>query len=225
MMVVLLGPPGVGKGTQGAILADDLGWHRLATGDVLRAARREGTQLGREAQRYMDRGDLVPDEIIVGMVRERLESLGADTGVILDGFPRTVPQAEALEEVLGELGAEVDAVLELTAPDDVLVKRISGRRSCAECGRLYNTYFDPPEVDGQCDDCGTSLTHRDDDDAETVAHRLEVYRAQTEPLVEFYRETDAELIRVDGDRSMPDVQAAIRSALEERLGVAGDEEQ
>ncbi len=222
MILVLLGPPGVGKGTQGEMLAEDLGWHRLATGDVLRAARREGTRLGREAQRYMDRGDLVPDEIIVGMVRERLERLESGGGVILDGFPRTVPQAEALDEVLGELGSGVDGVLELTAPDEVLVKRISGRRSCAECGKLYNTYFDPPEVDGRCDACGSSLTHRDDDDAETVAHRLDVYRAQTEPLVDFYRGTAAELIRVDGDRSMSDVQGAIRSALQQRLGVDGD---
>ena len=222
MILVLLGPPGVGKGTQGAILAEDLGWHRLATGDLLRAARAEGTALGRQAQEYMDRGDLVPDEVIVGMVRERLAALGPDSGVIFDGFPRTVPQAESLEEVVADMGSQVDGVLHLTAPDEILVKRISGRRTCPDCGRLFNVYFDPPESEGRCDDCGAELAHRDDDEESTVRHRLDVYRAQTRPLIDFYRSTNAALIEVDGDRAMDVVQDAIRLALAERLDVEED---
>lgn len=206
MLLVMLGPPGVGKGTQGEMLAEEFGFERLATGDVLRDACKQGTRLGRKAQEYMDRGDLVPDDLIVAMVRERLDGLHPGKGVILDGFPRTVPQAEALDDVVGDLERRIGGVLLLTAPDEVLVKRISGRRSCPECGRLYNVHFDPPSEEGRCDECGAELRHRDDDDTSTVRHRLEVYRELTEPLVAYYRRSRAPVIEVDGNRSMDAVR-------------------
>jgi adenylate kinase len=222
MVVVLLGPPGVGKGTQGAVLAETFGWDRIITGDLLRAARREGSRLGRQAQAYMDRGDLVPDELIVAMVRERLEGLDAGIGVLFDGFPRNVAQGEALEAVLPEVDRQVDGVLLFTAPDDVLVKRGSGRRNCPDCGRLYNVYFDPPRTEGECDDCGEALVHRSDDEPETVRHRLDVYREQTEPLVRYYRESGAVVLEIDGDQSIDDVTQAARRALEDAFDLEGD---
>lgn len=221
MVVILLGPPGVGKGTQGALLADAVGWERLATGDLLRAARREGTELGQRAQAYMDRGDLVPDEVILGLVRERLSELPADRGVIFDGFPRTVPQAEALDALLPVLGMRVDGVLLLEAPDDVLVKRIAGRRSCPQCGRVYNVHFEPPVTEGVCDECGAVLDHRSDDTPETVERRLEVYREMTAPLVDHYERGEAPVLRIDGDRPPETVRQAMWKALVKHLEVEG----
>ncbi len=214
MIVIMLGPPGVGKGTQARILCESRGLRHVATGDLLRAARREGTELGRQAQGFMDRGELVPDSIIIGMVREVLEGTGSDAGVVLDGFPRTLPQAEALDEVLGEMGLEVDRVLLLTAPDDVLVQRVAGRRSCPDCGRVYNVHFSPPRSEGVCDDCGAALAHRADDDPETVRNRLQVYQRETRPLVDYYAEHGADLRRVDGDRPVEDVQVSLADALD-----------
>jgi adenylate kinase len=219
MVVILLGPPGVGKGTQGVLLAEALGWERLVTGDLLRAARREGTELGREAQAYMDAGDLVPDDLIVELVRQSLLGLGRETGVIFDGFPRTVPQAEALEEVVSEVGRRVDAVVVLEAPDDVLVKRIAGRRSCPDCGRVYNVHFDPPKREGICDECGARLDHREDDTPETVGHRLEVYRSQTRPLVAQYESGPAPVLRIDGEGAPDDVREAVWKAVAAELEV------
>jgi adenylate kinase len=219
MVIILLGPPGVGKGTQGEILAETLEWDRLVTGDLLRAARRAGTETGNRAKAYMDRGDLVPDEVIVALVKERISSLPDDQEIIFDGFPRTVPQAEALDEVLPESGRTIDAVVLLEAPDEVLVKRIGGRRSCSSCGRIYNVHYDPPEAEGTCDACGSELLHRSDDDPDTVRHRLDVYRAQTEPLVQYYESGDAEVLRIDGNRGPGEVQASIRSALAGHLGI------
>lgn len=213
MIVILLGPPGVGKGTQGVLLCERRGFTHLSTGDLLRKARREGTPLGLEAQAFMDRGELVPDSVIIGMVRETLAELG-EGGVVFDGFPRTVAQAEALDEVLGELGRKVDRVVVLHADDEVLVKRLSGRRSCPECGAVYNVHFNPPVRDGVCDRCGAALTHRPDDRPETVRKRLEVYRAQTEPLVEFYRHHPAPLRTVEADRPVDDVQDGLQAALD-----------
>jgi adenylate kinase len=221
MVVVLLGPPGVGKGTQGALLAEDLEWVWIATGDLLRRAKREGTELGRKARAFMDAGDLVPDDLIVAMVKERLAEMDPETGVILDGFPRTVPQAEALDRVLPEVSRRVDAVILLEAPADVLVKRLSGRRSCPECGRVYNVFFDPPETEGRCDACGSELVHRADDGAETVEHRLSVYRELTEPLVEYYDEGPSPVLRIEGDRPPEEVRGGIREALASELGVEG----
>jgi adenylate kinase len=219
MVVILLGPPGVGKGTQGVLLEEALQWERVATGDLLRNAVREGTELGRKAHGYMEAGDLVPDALIVSLVKELLAGLPPAKGVLLDGFPRTLAQGEALDQVLPEVNRQVDGVVLLEAPDEVLVKRVSGRRSCPDCGRVYNVHFDPPVTEGICDGCGSRLAHRKDDAPDTVAHRLEVYRELTEPLVAYYQGGDVPLLRVDGDRALDEVTGAIRSALAEELGV------
>jgi adenylate kinase len=213
MVVVLLGPPGVGKGTQGARLAEDLGWERIATGDLLRAARSEGSDLGRRAQAYMDAGELVPDGLIIEMVRERVAGLPRERGILLDGFPRTVEQAQALENMLPELGRRVDGVLLFEAPDEVLVKRISGRRHCPQSGRIYNVYFDPPKVEGVCDESGAPLVHRSDDRPETVERRLDVYRELTEPLVAHYSGGSVPVWRVSADGGIEEVHASAREAL------------
>lgn len=213
MNVILLGPPGVGKGTQGLLLAEAKDWKHMATGDILRSNRREGTPLGKEAQKYMDAGELVPDELIVAMVKDTLASLPEGKGVVFDGFPRTVPQAEALDGVLEELGRQVDRVVVLEADDEVLVKRIAGRRSCPECGSVYNVYFNPPKTEGKCDKCGADLVHRPDDNPETVQNRLDVYKAQTEPLIRFYEDRDGVVARIPGEGDVDEIQERIRAAL------------
>lgn len=221
MVVILLGPPGVGKGTQGGLLVESLGWVRIATGDLLRAARRDGTALGQEAQRYMDAGDLVPDDLIVAMVREHLEALGPEASILFDGFPRTVAQAVALDAMLPEIGRRVDGVLLFEAADEIVVKRISGRRSSPE-GRVYNVHFDPPKVEGVCDVTGSALVHRADDHPDTVLRRLEVYRDQTAPLVSYYEATPTRVMPVQGDAPMLEVQHRVRQALHEELGVPAE---
>lgn len=214
MVVILLGPPGVGKGTQAVMLAEGLGWAHVSTGDLLRAARREGTDLGQQAQAFMDRGELVPDQLILAMVREHLASLPSEQGVLFDGFPRTGPQAEALDSILPELNRAVNAVVLFTAPDEVLVKRISGRRSCPECGAVYNVHFNPPAEPGRCDRCpGVELVHRADDREETVIRRLEVYRELTEPLIRHYRDEGANVVAVDADRDVDEIQRDVRGIL------------
>ena len=210
-VVVLLGSPGVGKGTQGIRLGRELGWAHVSTGDLLRAALKAGTALGLEARRYMDAGELVPDDVIVDLVREHLAGMEQDRGVIFDGFPRTVPQAEALDEVLAAGGRGVDRVVLLEADDAVLVKRIAGRRS-SPSGRVYNVYFDPPRRDGFCDDTGEPLIHRADDRPETVRTRLAVYREATAPLIGFYGARGLRA-RVDGESDIDQVQTALRSAV------------
>ncbi len=219
LTVILLGPPGVGKGTQGALLADSFGWEHIATGDLLRAARREGTELGRKAQIFMDEGDLVPDQLIVALVKERLERLPDDRGVILDGFPRTMVQAEALAEVLPPVGRSVDVVLLLEVGDEVLVKRISGRRSCSRCGRVYNVHFDLPITEGICNECGGRLDHRKDDTPDTVRHRIEVYHELTQPLVDYYKGGAVSVLHVDGEGSVDQVRTVVQGALSSLLGV------
>ena len=211
MIVVLLGSPGVGKGTQGVRLSRTLGWAHVSTGDLLRAALRQGTVLGLEARKYMDAGELVPDEVIVDLVREHLAGLDPARGVIFDGFPRTVAQAEALDAVLAAAGRAVDRVALLEADDTILFRRISGRRS-SPSGRVYNIYFDPPRRDGLCDDTGERLIHRADDQPDTVRTRLAVYRATTAPLVGYY-DVNSRLVRVDGAGGIDDVQAALRAAV------------
>ncbi len=213
MNVILLGPPGVGKGTQGVLLAEGKGWRHMATGDILRANRREGTPLGQEAQKYMDAGELVPDSLIVAMVKDTLAGLPAGKGVVFDGFPRTVPQAEALDGALKELSRRVDKVVVLEADDDVLVKRIAGRRSCPQCGSVFNVFMNPPAREGVCDKCGAALVHRPDDNPETVQNRLNVYRAQTEPLIQFYSGRAGILARIPGEGSVEEIQEGIRAAL------------
>ena len=213
MVVILLGPPGVGKGTQGALLAEATGAKHVATGDVLRAARRDGTALGKRAQGYMDRGELVPDQLIIDLVREVLGDLPRGVDVVFDGFPRTVPQAEALEGALAGAGRRVDRVIVLEADDEVLVKRMAGRRSCPTCGAVYNVHFNPPKQEGVCDRDGTALVHRADDDPATVRHRLDVYRRDTAPLVRFYEGTSARMVRVPADRAVDEVQNGLRKAV------------
>lgn len=213
LTVILLGPPGVGKGTQGKRLVEACHWTRISTGDLLRAGREEDTPLGRKAAEYMDRGELVPDDLIVELVREEVASLPPERGIVFDGFPRTTAQAEAVDDLLAETNRHVDRVILLEAPDEVLVKRIAGRRSCPACGRVYNVHFDPPEEDATCDECGAPLKHRSDDSPETVRRRLEVYSEETEPLVKFYHEHRAPLIRVRGDRDVEEVHGAVRAAV------------
>jgi adenylate kinase len=184
--VVLVGPPGAGKGTQAQFLASHLSIPKISTGDIFRDNVSHGTALGRRAQAYMERGDLVPDEVTIAMVTDRLADEDAQAGFLLDGFPRNVPQAETLKKMLLSWDTRLDVVLELVVDDDEVVRRLSGRRTCRRCGRIWHESFDPPLVAGICDDCGGELFQRDDDLEETIRHRLEVYQEQTAPLVSFY---------------------------------------
>lgn len=203
--LVLLGPPGSGKGTQGERLQENLRLPYYATGDILRAAVREETELGRTAKEYMDRGDLVPDEVIVGVIAERIDSSEALDGFILDGFPRTTPQAEALDSKLAELGRGVTAVLLIDVSDDEVVRRLGGRRTCVENGHVFHVDFNPPEQDGVCDIDGSELIVRDDDKPEVIRKRLETYHEKTEPLVDYYDHRSL-LRRISGEAE-PDVVA------------------
>ncbi len=188
MRIILLGPPGAGKGTQAARITEAYGIPHISTGDILRANVREGTELGTQAKRYMDAGDLVPDEVIIGMVGDRLNEPDARSGFLFDGFPRTVPQAEALEQLLVERETPLMVVLRLAVAKAEVIERLTGRRTCEECGRIFHLTYDPPTADGRCDDCGGQLAQRDDDREDVVLNRLEVYAAQTEPLEHFYWE-------------------------------------
>ncbi len=188
MRIILLGPPGAGKGTQAVHIAESQAIPHISTGDILRANVKAGTELGAKAKTYMDAGDLVPDEVIIGMVADRLDEDDAENGFLFDGFPRTVPQAESLETLLNDRDAPLDVVLRLAVPQDEVVRRLTGRRTCQQCGRIFHTVFDPPATEGRCDDCEGELTQRDDDTEDVVLNRLEVYRAQTEPLENFYWE-------------------------------------
>jgi adenylate kinase len=209
--LVLLGPPGSGKGTQGEKLQKELDLPYWATGDILRAAVKDQTELGLKAKEFMDRGDLVTDELIIGMISERIDSPEADGGFILDGFPRTLPQADALGEALERLGRELTAVLLIDVSDEEVVRRLSGRR-VSPAGRVYHVEFNPPKVEGVCDVDGSKLEIRDDDRPEVIRHRLEQYHEKTEPLVAYYEER-GKLRRIDGDRPPSEVTEAIRAAL------------
>jgi adenylate kinase len=211
--LILFGPPGAGKGTQGALLADRLSLLRLSTGDVLRDAVKRGTEMGLAARRYMDAGELVPDDVILGIVRDYLQGEAADRGVIFDGFPRTLAQARGLAELLTDLKRPLRAVLVLDVEDEVLVARLGGRRSCASCGAVYNVEFEPPKVVGRCDACGGELVLRPDDEPDTIRRRLQVYHDQTAPLITFYEASDAAVHRVDGERSVEDVQDELAEIL------------
>lgn len=215
MVVILLGPPGVGKGTQAVRLADSVGWEHVSTGDLLRAARREGTELGHQAQEFMDAGELVPDHLILDLVREHLGGIAPEAGILFDGFPRTTAQAEGLEGVLADSSRRVDRVVVFEAGDEELVKRLSGRRSCPECGGVFNVHFTPPAEENVCDRCGGDLTRRPDDEPETVRHRLDVYRQATAPLIAWYQDSSAQIARVDAARSVDDVHASFRVAVGE----------
>lgn len=185
--VILLGAPGAGKGTQAERIVAEFGLPHISTGEMLRAAVEDGTEMGRAAQRYMSAGELVPDDVVVGVVRDRLAEPDAARGFLLDGFPRTLDQARRLDEILAADGRAVTHVILIDVPEDELVQRISGRRSCTGCGKLYNVTFDPPQVEGVCDVCGADLMQRADDNEETVRNRLAVYRRETAPLIDYYR--------------------------------------
>jgi adenylate kinase len=210
--LVLLGPPGAGKGTQADRLVTDFGLPYLSTGILLREAVAEASELGKEAKAYMENGELVPDELISRAVAERMESGETDQGFLLDGFPRTVGQAEVLDGILDEQGRELTAVLLIEAPDDEVVRRLSGRRTCAKGSHVYHVEFDPPKHEGVCDQDGSRLIQRDDDRPETVRKRLAVYHDQTEPLIDWYEEKGL-LMRFDGQRTPDEVHARIRATL------------
>jgi adenylate kinase len=210
--LVLLGPPGAGKGTQAERLITDFGLPYYATGNILRAAIEAETELGREAKGYVDKGELVPDELICRVIEERLDSGEADDGFLLDGFPRTVGQAEMLEEALDNRGRSLSAVLLIDVSDDEVIRRLSGRRICVKNGHPYHVEFDPPKNEGICDQDGSRLVQRDDDRPETIRTRLEVYHEQTKPLIGWYEEKGL-LRHFDGSRSPDEVHGHIRATL------------
>lgn len=210
--LVLLGPPGSGKGTQGERLNEDLRLPYYATGDILRAAVREETELGRTAKEYMDRGDLVPDEVIVGVIADRIGSSEALDGFILDGFPRTTPQAEALDAKLSELGRALNGVLLIDVSDDEVVRRLGGRRTCEANGHVFHVEFEPPKEEGVCDIDGSPLIVRDDDKPEVIRKRLETYHEKTEPLVSYY-DSRSVLRRIEGEAKPEEVAEQIRRTL------------
>ena len=209
--LILLGPPGAGKGTQAERLVEDFAVAYYATGDILRKAVKEGTELGRQAERYMKAGDLVPDDVIIGVILEAVDRPEAADGFLLDGFPRTIAQGEALEGSLEEHGRSLTAVLLIEAPDDEIVRRLSGRR-VSKTGRIYHVEFDPPKHEDRCDVDGSPLVQREDDKPETIRKRLEVYHRQTAPLIAFYEERGL-LRRFDGSRRPTEVHDHIRAAI------------
>jgi adenylate kinase len=213
MILVLLGPPGAGKGTQAERVHETFNLVHVASGDLFRENLREQTELGILAQKYMDQGKLVPDDVTIGMVRARLEQPDSAMGVILDGFPRTIPQARGLNQMLNATGRELDAVLHIAVPDDELIRRLSGRWICEDCQTPYHDLSKPPQKGGVCDLCGGRLYQRDDDKPETVRARLKVYHDQTSPLIEFYRET-GHLREVDGSGDIDEVWESLKDIVE-----------
>ncbi|HEY7150957.1 MAG TPA: adenylate kinase [Solirubrobacterales bacterium] len=210
--LVLLGPPGSGKGTQGERLQEDFRLPYYATGDILRTAVREGTDLGSEAKGYMDRGDLVPDEVMVGLIAERVSREEAGDGFILDGFPRTTAQAEALDSKMSDLDRSITVAILIEVPDEEVIRRLSGRRTCVKEGHIFHIEFDPPKNADVCDICGARLEIREDDKPEVIRKRLDTYHEKTEPVVSYYEERGT-LRRVDGSREPDDVNDRIRAML------------
>jgi adenylate kinase len=212
MYLVLLGPPGAGKGTQAERLEENLDLPHVSSGELFRENMRDETELGLLAKTYIDRGDLVPDDVTIGMIRKRLSRPDCERGAILDGFPRTQPQALALDNMLADMGRRLDGVLYLSVPDEELVRRLSGRWLCRECQTAYHTVFSPPTTGGLCDVCGGQLYQREDDKPETVRARLDVYHERTAPLIEYYRNQGL-LVEVDGSGDIEAVQAAMLGAV------------
>lgn len=213
MNLILLGAPGAGKGTQAKAIVEKYGIPQISTGDMLRDAVAKGTELGKKAKEYMDKGELVPDEVVIGIVKDRLQEKDTEKGFILDGFPRTIKQAEALDQMLAELNKSIDAVINIAVPEEEVVKRIVNRRSCKNCGAVYHLIYKPPKEEGKCDNCGGELYQRDDDKEETVRERFSVYRAQTEPLIEYYSKKGL-VKNIDGTKSIDEVTADVLKVLE-----------
>jgi len=213
MKLILLGPPGAGKGTQAKMLTDRFGIPQISTGDILRAAVKDGTPMGVKAKSFMDAGGLVPDEVVVGIVQERLEKADCKSGFILDGFPRTEAQADALKATLQGMDKNLDAVISLEVDIEALVERLTGRRTCKDCGKGYHIKFDPPREMNRCDACGGALVQRDDDQEATIRKRLDVYNQQTLPLVNYYQQGGL-LIGIDGMLDIDEVQRQILTAIQ-----------
>ncbi len=214
MKIIMLGAPGAGKGTQAKKIAEKYSIPHISTGDIFRANIKNGTELGKKAKTYMDQGLLVPDELVVDLVVDRVGQDDAKNGYVLDGFPRTIPQAKALDEALAKLGDKVDYAINVEVPDENIINRMSGRRACVSCGATYHLVHIPPKTEGICDTCGAELILRDDDKPETVKKRLDVYHDQTQPLIDYYTNSGI-LKEVDGTQDMADVFAAITGILGE----------
>ena len=215
MILIFLGPPGSGKGTQAKRLTAEKSWPQLSTGDMLRANIAQGTELGIAAKKMMDQGNLVPDAVVVGMIRERIKNPDCIKGFILDGFPRTISQAESLDQMLSEKGLRVDRVIEFQILDGELVGRLSGRRTCTSCAAMYHVRTSPPKVDGVCDKCGNPVIQRADDNVEVIEKRLKVYHAQTAPLIQYYSQ-QGKLVPIDATKAMDQVYSRVMASLPKR---------
>ena len=214
MKIIMLGAPGAGKGTQAKMIADKYGIPHISTGDIFRANIKNGTELGKKAKTYMDQGLLVPDELVVDLVVDRVKQDDCEKGYVLDGFPRTIPQAECLDEALKNLGEKVDFAINVEVPDENIINRMSGRRACVACGATYHIVHIPTKVEGICDRCNAELILRDDDKPETVKKRLDIYHEQTQPLIDYYTKSEV-LVEVDGTKDMSEVFADIVTILGE----------
>ena len=214
MKIIMLGAPGAGKGTQAKMIAEKCGIPHISTGDIFRANIKNGTELGAKAKEYMDKGLLVPDELVCDLVVDRIQQADCEKGYILDGFPRTIPQAEALEAALNAIEQKLDYAIDIDVPDENIIKRMSGRRACVGCGATYHVVFNPTKVEGKCDACGSDTVLRDDDKPETVQKRLSVYHEQTQPLIDYYKNQGI-LKSVDGTKPMDDVFTDIVAILGE----------
>lgn len=212
MRIIMLGAPGAGKGTQAKQIAGKFNIPHISTGDIFRANIKGGTELGKKAKAYMDQGALVPDELVVDLVADRIKQNDCKDGYVFDGFPRTIPQAEALDKALEEMGSKIDFAIDIDVPDENIVNRMSGRRACLACGATYHVQFNAPKTEGICDACGKELVLRDDDKPETVKTRLDVYHTQTQPLIDYYTEKGV-LKSVDGTQDVADVFQSILDVL------------
>lgn len=216
MNMIIMGPPGSGKGTQAARISERFSIPAVSTGDMLREAISKGTETGLQAKSFMDKGELVPDEVVINIVRDRLNEPDARQGFLLDGFPRSAVQAEALGEMLKEQGKAIDLVLNVAVPDEEIIRRLSRRRVCPKCNAVYHLDHKPPRAEGKCDECGAGIVQRDDDNETTIAHRLEVYRASSEPLIGYYRDMGL-LAEVSGTRPIDEVFETIEALVEARI--------
>ncbi len=202
MQLILLGPPGSGKGTQAVRIAEELKVPAISTGDIFRTELKNNTPLGIKAKSYMEKGELVPDEVVIDMVKQRISKDDCSDGFILDGFPRTIPQAEGLKNLLSDMGISLDKVVDIKVQDDVIVKRLTGRMACEDCKKDFNRFFSPPSTEGICDACGGKLISRADDNEETIKNRLDVYHSETAPLIEYYGDS---VLSVEGEKAPDDV--------------------